>query len=164
MAIRLDNLLRQQWPGRPQTELRIQEEYLNPRKKRLESMQTIPITLLVGLFHTKELSLYVVSSPIICQLHHPRLPLVAAPQFTDVLERARMNPLVTLLREPLFQEPCLTPLPCHFQWKSNKLRNLNLSLKAGYHLSFPESKAMEDYIEKPIAMGYIRPSTSPAAT
>lgn len=33
-----------------------------------------------------------------------------------------------------------------------------------YSLSIPEQKAMEEYIEEALKQGYIRPSTSPAAS
>ncbi|KAL0161004.1 hypothetical protein M9458_044729, partial [Cirrhinus mrigala] len=57
-------------------------------------------------------------------------------------------------------------LPPHRPWDCAIDLVSNASLPRGriYPLSLPESKAMEEYIREALSQGYIRPSTSPAAS
>ncbi|KAL0195105.1 hypothetical protein M9458_008677 [Cirrhinus mrigala] len=59
-----------------------------------------------------------------------------------------------------------SPLPPHRPWDCTIDLVPNASLPKGriYPLSLPESKAMEEYIREALSQGYIRPSTSPAAS
>ncbi|KAK3565916.1 hypothetical protein QTP86_020325 [Hemibagrus guttatus] len=64
----------------------------------------------------------------------------------------------------VFSEERAARLPAHQVWDCaiNLLPNTSLPKGRIYPLSLPESKAMEDYIEGALAVGHIRPSTSPA--
>ncbi|KAI2649350.1 Transposon Tf2-6 polyprotein [Labeo rohita] len=57
-------------------------------------------------------------------------------------------------------------LPPHCPWDCaiNLLPDAQLPKGRIYPLSIPETKAMEEYIQEALAHGYIRPSTSPAAS
>ncbi|KAL0171626.1 hypothetical protein M9458_031161, partial [Cirrhinus mrigala] len=57
-------------------------------------------------------------------------------------------------------------LPPHRPWDCaiNLLPDAQLPRGRIYPLSIPETKAMEEYIQEALAHGYIRPSTSPAAS
>ncbi|KAK3573255.1 hypothetical protein QTP86_015770 [Hemibagrus guttatus] len=65
----------------------------------------------------------------------------------------------------VFSEERASRLPEHQAWDCaiDLLPNTSLPKGRIYRLSFPESKAMEDYIEGALAAGHIQPSTSPAA-
>ncbi|KAK3510271.1 hypothetical protein QTP70_032589 [Hemibagrus guttatus] len=65
----------------------------------------------------------------------------------------------------VFSEERAARLPSHQVWDCAIDLLPNTSLPKGwiYPLSLPESKAMEEYIETALAVGHIRPSTSPAA-
>ncbi|KAK3530419.1 hypothetical protein QTP86_024464 [Hemibagrus guttatus] len=65
----------------------------------------------------------------------------------------------------VFSEERAARLPAHQAWDCaiDLLPNTSLPKGRIYPLSLPESKAMEDYIEGALAVGHIRPSTSPAA-
>ncbi|KAK3541755.1 hypothetical protein QTP86_002924, partial [Hemibagrus guttatus] len=67
--------------------------------------------------------------------------------------------------EKVFSEERASRLPEHQEWDCAIDLLPNTSLPKGwiYPLSLPESEAMEDYIEVALAVGHIRPSTSPAA-
>ncbi|KAK3567175.1 hypothetical protein QTP86_011394 [Hemibagrus guttatus] len=72
-------------------------------------------------------------------------------QYTDFME--------------VFSEEMVARLPLHQVWDCaiDLLPNTSLPKWWIYHLSLPESKAMEEYIETALAVGHILPSTSPAA-
>ncbi|KAK3571813.1 hypothetical protein QTP86_020588 [Hemibagrus guttatus] len=65
----------------------------------------------------------------------------------------------------VFSEKRAACLPSHQAWDCAIDLLLNASPLRGrvYPLSLPETKAMEEYIEEALAVGHIRPSTSPAA-
>ncbi|KAK3555747.1 hypothetical protein QTP86_028976, partial [Hemibagrus guttatus] len=65
----------------------------------------------------------------------------------------------------VFSEERAARLPSHQAWDCTIDLLLNASPPRGrvYPLSLPEAKAMEEYIEEALAVGHIRPSTSPAA-
>ncbi|KAK3535703.1 hypothetical protein QTP70_020557, partial [Hemibagrus guttatus] len=56
-------------------------------------------------------------------------------------------------------------LPVHWPWDCaiDLFPNTTSSKSRIYPLSLPENKAMDEYIEEALAMGHIRPSTSPVA-
>ncbi|KAK3553699.1 hypothetical protein QTP70_006901 [Hemibagrus guttatus] len=95
---------------------------------------------------------------------------VSRPCRTSCIEEA--NPIVHgHLPKPyadfmeVFSEERAARLPAHQAWDYaiDLLPNTSLPKGRIYPLSLPESKAMEDYIEEALAVGHIRPSTSPAA-
>ncbi|KAK3575313.1 hypothetical protein QTP86_023431, partial [Hemibagrus guttatus] len=65
----------------------------------------------------------------------------------------------------LFSKERAAQLPAHQPWDCaiDLLPNASPPRGRVYPLSLPESKAMEEYIETALAVGHIRPSTSPAA-
>ncbi|KAK3570702.1 hypothetical protein QTP86_025017 [Hemibagrus guttatus] len=65
----------------------------------------------------------------------------------------------------VFSEERVARLPSHQVWDCaiDLLPNTSLPKGRIYPLSLPESKAMEEYIKTALAVGHIRPSTSPAA-
>ncbi|KAI2652427.1 Transposon Tf2-6 polyprotein [Labeo rohita] len=68
--------------------------------------------------------------------------------------------------EDVFCPKRASQLPPHRPWDCAIDLVPNASLPKGriYPLSLPESKAMEEYIREALSQGYIRPSTSPAAS
>ncbi|KAK3517825.1 hypothetical protein QTP70_018984 [Hemibagrus guttatus] len=67
--------------------------------------------------------------------------------------------------QEVFSEERAARLLSHqvWDWAIDLLPNTSPPKGRIYPLSLPESKAMEEYIETPLAAGHIRPSTSPAA-
>ncbi|KAK3568985.1 hypothetical protein QTP86_021608 [Hemibagrus guttatus] len=65
----------------------------------------------------------------------------------------------------VFSEERAARLPSHQAWDCaiDLLPNASPPRGRVYPLSLPETKAMEEYIEAALAVGHIRPSTSPAA-
>ncbi|KAK3565219.1 hypothetical protein QTP86_001028 [Hemibagrus guttatus] len=59
-----------------------------------------------------------------------------------------------------------TKLPPHRPWDCaiDLLPGAKLPKGRVYPLSIPENKAMEEYISEALQQGFIRPSTSPAAS
>ncbi len=66
----------------------------------------------------------------------------------------------------VFCKQAATQLPPHRPWNCaiDLLPGYKLPKGRVYPLSIPERKAMEEYIQKALNQGYIRPSSSPAAS
>uniref|UniRef100_A0A9J7ZGW9 Gypsy retrotransposon integrase-like protein 1 n=1 Tax=Cyprinus carpio carpio TaxID=630221 RepID=A0A9J7ZGW9_CYPCA len=66
----------------------------------------------------------------------------------------------------VFSKDKATKLPPHRPWDCaiDLLPNTSPPKSRVYPLSIPETKAMEEYIEEALSYGFIRPSTSPAAS
>lgn len=66
----------------------------------------------------------------------------------------------------VFSKQLATRLPPHRPWDCaiELLPGATLPKGRVYPLSIPEQKAMEEYVEEALRQGYIRPSTSPAAS
>ncbi|KAK3569596.1 hypothetical protein QTP86_002532 [Hemibagrus guttatus] len=67
--------------------------------------------------------------------------------------------------QEVFSKERAARLPSHRAWDCTIDLLCNTSTPSGraYPLSLPEARAMEEYIEEALAVGHIRPSTSPAA-
>ncbi|KAK3548133.1 hypothetical protein QTP70_004862 [Hemibagrus guttatus] len=65
----------------------------------------------------------------------------------------------------VFSKEKATSLPSHRPWDCaiDLFPNITPPKNRVYPLSLPENKVMDDYIEEALAIGHIRPSTSPAA-
>ncbi|XDV15206.1 hypothetical protein PO909_015336 [Leuciscus waleckii] len=68
--------------------------------------------------------------------------------------------------QDVFSKQLATTLPPHRPWDCaiDLLPGATLPHGKVYPLSIPEQKAMEEYVEEALRQGYIRPSTSPAAS
>ncbi|KAK3508456.1 hypothetical protein QTP70_029425 [Hemibagrus guttatus] len=139
--------------------------------------QTKLLDFKVGLFHREHLAFYVTSSPanpVILgfpwlRQHDPQISW-----HKGKLVRWSVRCLIKCLHEPV-SRPCLSPvvesrkraahLPAHRPWDCaiDLLPNTSPPKGRVYPLSLPEARAMEEYIEEALALGHIRPSTSPAA-
>jgi len=68
--------------------------------------------------------------------------------------------------QDVFSKEAATKLPPHRAWDCavDPLPGAKLTKGRVYPLSIPEQAAMEEYIQKALRQGFIRPSTSPAAS
>ncbi len=68
--------------------------------------------------------------------------------------------------QDVFSKQAATQLPPHRAWDCaiDLLPGYKLPKGRVYSLSIPERKAMEEYIKEALNQGYIRPSSSPAAS
>ncbi len=68
--------------------------------------------------------------------------------------------------QDVFSKQAATRLPPHWPWDCviDLLPSANPPKGRVYPLSIPEREAMEDYIQEALKQGFIRPSTSPAAS
>ncbi len=68
--------------------------------------------------------------------------------------------------QDVFSKEAATKLPPHRAWDCavEPLPGAKLTKGRVYPLSIPEQAAMEEYIQKALRQGFIRPSTSPAAS
>uniref|UniRef100_A0A8C1X240 Gypsy retrotransposon integrase-like protein 1 n=1 Tax=Cyprinus carpio TaxID=7962 RepID=A0A8C1X240_CYPCA len=68
--------------------------------------------------------------------------------------------------QDVFSKRLATKLPPHRPWDCaiDLLPGATLPKGRVYPLSIPEQKAMEEYVQEALAQGFIRPSTSPAAS
>ncbi len=68
--------------------------------------------------------------------------------------------------QDVFSKEAATKLPSHRPWDCaiDLLPGAKLPKGRVYHLSIPEQAAMEEYIQEALRQGFIRPSTSPAAS
>ncbi|KAK3530746.1 hypothetical protein QTP70_000808 [Hemibagrus guttatus] len=141
--------------------------------------QTELLDFKVGLFHRERLAFYVTSSPtnpVILgfpwlRQHDPQISW-----HKGELVRWSATCLSKCLHEPV-SRPCLSSvqevfsreraahLLAHRAWGCTIDLLPNTSPPKGqvYPLSLPEARAIEEYIEDALAVGHIRPSTSPAA-
>ncbi|KAK3570320.1 hypothetical protein QTP86_017165 [Hemibagrus guttatus] len=139
--------------------------------------QTELLEFRVGLFHRERLAFYVTSSPVNpvilgfpwLRRHDPQISWRSG-------ELVRWSPACAeRCLQNLVPRPCRTtcvretspPTPGHLPqpWDCaiDLLPNASPPRGRVYPLSLPESKTMEEYIETTLAVGHIRPSTSPAA-
>ncbi|KAI2646638.1 Transposon Tf2-8 polyprotein [Labeo rohita] len=129
------------------------------------------ITLQVGLFHKEEIQFLVLEeSTVSIILGRPWLclhPLVASthvespePAFTPEI------PAEYAVFQDVFSKQSATHLPPHRPWDCaiDLLPGAQLPKGKVYPLSIPEHQAMEEYISEALNQGFIRPSTSPAAS
>ncbi|KAK3573699.1 hypothetical protein QTP86_032064 [Hemibagrus guttatus] len=124
--------------------------------------QTELLEFQVGLFHREHLAFYVTSSPA--------NPVILGFPWTSLVEDSASLasghiPHVYEDFREVFSEERATHLPSHQACDCTIDLLPNASPPRGwvYPLSLPETKAMEEYIEEALAVGHIRPSTSPAA-
>uniref|UniRef100_A0A8C1XXR9 ribonuclease H n=1 Tax=Cyprinus carpio TaxID=7962 RepID=A0A8C1XXR9_CYPCA len=99
------------------------------------------------------------------QLHKPLS--VCATSIESLMEKRSVDiPLYYAPFSDVFCPKRASKLRPHRPWDCAIDLLLGESVPRGriYPLSIPEEKAMEDYIEEALAQGYIRPSTSPAAS
>ncbi|KAK3560904.1 hypothetical protein QTP86_022882 [Hemibagrus guttatus] len=141
--------------------------------------QTELLDFKVGLFHRERLAFYVTSSPtnpVILgfpwlQQHDPQISwhkgeLVrwSATCLSKCLHEPVSRPCLSLVQE-VFSRERAAHLLAHRAWGCTIDLLPNTSPPKGqvYPLSLPEARAIEEYIEDALAVGHIRPSTSPAA-
>ncbi|KAK3556520.1 hypothetical protein QTP70_008292 [Hemibagrus guttatus] len=138
---------------------------------RITAIDSRPI---VGLFHQERLAFYVTSSlanPVILgfpwlRRHDPQISWRSGElvRWSPACKEKCLWDQYTEFWE-LFSKERAAQLPAHQPWDCaiDLLPNASPPRGRVYPLSLPESKAMEEYIETALAVGHIRPSTSPAA-
>ncbi len=101
-------------------------------------------------------------------LQHCLRSLPVPPQTIESPEiTSRVNlPEVYRAFQDIFSKVAATKLPPHRPWDCaiDLLPGTKLPKGSIYPLSIPERKAMEEYIREALQQGFIRPSTSPAAS
>ncbi len=99
----------------------------------------------------------------------PRLPAAQVASTRVESPETSVNPTIPLdyrAFQDAFCKQAATQLPPHRPWDCaiDLLPGYKLPKGTVYSLSIPERKAMEEYIKEALNQGYIRPSSSPAAS
>ncbi len=105
------------------------------------------------------------------EIPHPlrRLPVAQVASTRVESPEASVIPRITFdyrAFQDVFSKQAATQLPPHRAWGCaiDLLPGYKLPKGRVYSLSIPERKAMEEYIKEALNQGYIRPSSSPAAS
>ncbi|KAK3561756.1 hypothetical protein QTP86_013324 [Hemibagrus guttatus] len=116
-------------------------------------------------WHTGELVRWSATCLKECLLKPVSRPCVASVVEDSASLASRHIPHVYEDFREVFSEERATRLPSHHAWDCaiDLLPNTSPPRGRVYPLSLPEAKAMEEYIEEALAVGHIRPFTSPAA-